>query len=121
MAATLAGMPFLSRRKSTMRYCRLCPPPRCHIVISPCELRPPERFFGSTSDFSGVCFVNSLLSSMVMKRRDAVYGLKLFSAIVVTLGTLQVLRVFDHFLVCSEFHVCFLPIAPITLGSTAPA
>src|SRR3977135_4163091 len=49
--------------------------------ISPWELRPPERFFGSTSDFSGVCLVISLLSSMVTKRRDAVYGLKLFSAI----------------------------------------
>ena len=24
-----------------------CPPPRCHDVISPCELRPPVRFFDS--------------------------------------------------------------------------
>src|SRR3979490_2184572 len=81
MAATRAGIPFFSRRKSIVRYCFLCPPPRCQIVISPWELRPPERFFGSTSDFSGVCLVISLLSSMVTKRRDAVYGLKLFSAI----------------------------------------
>ncbi len=52
------------------------------MVISPWLLRPPERFFGSSERFSGVCLVTSLLSSMVMKRRDAVYGLKLFSAIV---------------------------------------
>src|SRR5260370_16889907 len=81
MAATGAGIPSFSRRKSIERYCFLCPPPRCQIVTSPWALRPPERFFGSTSAFSGVCLVISLLSSMVTKRRDAVYGLKLFSAI----------------------------------------
>src|ERR1700730_10512121 len=59
------------------------------MVISPCELRPPERFFGSTSDFSGVCLVISLLSSMVTKRRDAVYGLKLFSAITLSFPLLR--------------------------------
>src|ERR1700688_2536591 len=85
MAATRAGMPFFSRRKSIERYCFLCPPPRCHMVISPHALRPPVRFFGSTRAFSGVCLVISLLSSIVIKRRDAVYGLNVFSAITLTL------------------------------------
>ncbi len=72
MAATFAGIPVLSRRKSIVRYRRACPPPRCHEVISPWELRPPVRFFDSVSDFSGVSLVISLLSSMVRKRRDGV-------------------------------------------------
>src|SRR5579863_1397475 len=84
MAATRAGMPFFSRRKSMARYCFLCPPPRCQMVISPCALRPPERFLGSTRAFSGVSLVTSLLSSMVIKRREAVYGLNVFSAITLT-------------------------------------
>src|ERR1700734_623439 len=81
MDATFAGIPNFSRRKSIDRYFRACPPPRCHAVTSPCELRPPVRFFDSTSDFSGVCLVMSLLSSIVRKRRDGVYGLNVFSAI----------------------------------------
>src|SRR6266404_2701956 len=81
MASTLAGTPSLSRRKSILRYCFLCPPPRCQIEISPWLLRPPERFFGSSSAFSGVCLVIWLLSRTVINRRDAVYGLKLLSAI----------------------------------------
>src|ERR1700739_1912991 len=81
IASTLAGTPSLSRRKSILRYCFLWPPPRCHTEISPWLLRPPERFFGSSRLFSGVCFVIWLLSSTVMNRRDAVYGLKLLSPI----------------------------------------
>src|ERR1700730_7460220 len=79
--ATFAGTPTLSRRKSTWRYCFLWPPPRCHTTISPWLLRPPERFFGSSNDFSGVSLVIWLLSRTVINRRDAVYGLKLFSPI----------------------------------------
>src|ERR1700691_2317508 len=82
IAATFAGIPVFSRRKSTVRYFCACPPPRCHAVISPCEFRPPVRFCTSTSDFSGVCLVISLLSSMDRKRRDGVYGLNVFIAIV---------------------------------------
>src|SRR5580704_13523301 len=82
IAATLAGIPVFSRRKSTVRYFCWCPPPRCQAVTSPCEFRPPVRFCTSTSDFSGVCLVISLLSSMVRKRRDGVYGLNVFIAIV---------------------------------------
>src|SRR6202040_2840519 len=106
MAATFAGMPTLSRRKSTLRYCLLCPPPRCQITISPWLLRPPVRFFGSSSAFSGSCLVMWLLSTTVMNRRDAVYGLKLFSPIAAsyllaanlsqTAPLLQVLRVLNH-------------------------
>src|SRR5438105_4378852 len=81
MASTLAGTPALSRRKSILRYCFLWPPPRCQIEISPWLLRPPERFFGSRRFFSGVCLVIWLLSRTVINRRDAVYGLKLFSPI----------------------------------------
>src|SRR5579863_3712694 len=96
MAATFAGMPIFSRRKSIERNRRACPPPRCQDVTSPWELRPPVRFFASVSDFSGVSFVISLLSSIVRKRRAGVYGLKVFSAIVAS--CLQILRVLDHFL-----------------------
>src|SRR5215475_4275476 len=81
IAATFAGTPALSRRKSTLRYCFLWPPPRCQTETSPWLLRPPERFFGSKRDFSGVSLVISLLSRTVINRLDAVYGLKLFSPI----------------------------------------
>src|ERR1700747_1051449 len=81
IASTLAGTPSLSRRKSILRYCFLWPPPRCHMETSPWLLRPPERFFGSRRLFSGVCLVIWLLSRTVINRRDAVYGLKLFSPI----------------------------------------
>src|ERR1017187_10669233 len=83
MAATFAGIPIFSRRKSIARNLRACPPPRCHDVTSPWELRPPVRFFGSVSDFSGDCLVISLLSSIVRKRRDGVYGLKVLIPIFV--------------------------------------
>src|SRR5580765_4898790 len=132
MAATLAGIPFFSRRKSMARYCFLWPPPRCQMVIS-------------------------LLSSIVRKRRDAVYGLKVFSAIVFLVLNcvpqvpaagaragkivrrlppvprfyfryrsnaylaselsfcdprfLQIVRVLDHFFAGRELHVSLLPVA----------
>src|SRR5277367_4703254 len=118
-------MPSLSRRKSTLRYCFLWPPPRCQTTISPWLFRPPWRFFGSSKAFSGSCFVMWLLSTTVINRRDAVYGLKLFSPIAASYlylisfrsarsgPVLQVLRVLDHFFVFSELYVRFLPIAPI--------
>src|SRR5437667_7796875 len=81
IASTFAGTPSLSRRKSILRYCFLWPPPRCQTEISPWLLRPPERFFGSRRPFSGVSLVIWLLSRTVINRRDAVYGLKLFSPI----------------------------------------
>src|SRR6266404_317525 len=105
MAATFAGTPWL--------------------------LRPPERFFDSTSAFSGSCLVMWLLSTTVMNRRDAVYGLKLFSPIAASyllnafsspiVPVLQVLRVLDHLLAFGEFHVCFLPVAPVAFVLAAAA
>src|SRR5882724_6187122 len=120
MAATFAGTPALSRRKSTLRYCFLWPPPRCQTTISPWLLRPPERFFGSSNAFSGVCLVIWLLSSTVMNRRDAVYGLKLFSPIAALplktfqllpatawpcFAGLQILRVLDHLFALGKLDV----------------
>src|SRR4029077_4604477 len=137
IAATLAGTPTLSRRKSTWRYCFLCPPPRCQITISPWLLRPPERFFGSSSAFSGSCLVMWLLSTTVINRRDAVYGLKLFSPIAASylltssplrangtknlkIPALQILRVLDHLFAFRQFHVGFLPVPPIPFALPAP-
>src|SRR5215469_6022833 len=125
MAATFAATPILSRRKSTLRYCFLCPPPRCQTTTSPWLLRPPERFFGSSKDFSGVCLVISLLSSTVMNRRDAVYGLKLFSPIAASyllnpprspsgcFCPSNVFGVLDHLLAFRELDVRLLPVAPM--------
>src|SRR5882724_11785721 len=131
MAATFAGTPTLSRRKSTWRYCFLCPPPRCQITISPWLLRPPERFFGSSSAFSGSCLVMWLLSTTVMNRRDAVYGLKLFSPIAAsylltanlsrTVPVLQVFRVLNHLFAFGELDVRFLPIPPVAFVLAAAA
>src|SRR5271154_2956587 len=129
MAATFAGIPSFSRRKSMERYFRACPPPRCHDVTSPCEFRPPVRFFDSVSDFSGVCLVMSLLSSIVRKRRDGVYGLYVLSAIIDCLllylrdplrpstPQLQILGVLDHLFAFGQPDVSFLPIAPMSFGA----
>ena len=52
-STTFAGMSFLSRLKSMMRYRRLWPPPRHHDVSSPRLLRPPDFFSGSVSGLCG--------------------------------------------------------------------
>ena len=44
-------------------------------VTWPVLFRPPLRFVGWTSDFSGVCFVMSLRDTTVWKRRVGVVGL----------------------------------------------
>src|SRR5690606_22900063 len=75
IAATLAGMPSLSRLKSMMRYIRLWPPPRKRAVMRPCELRPPVFLSGSSSDFSGSVFVISSKVATVMPRRAGDVGL----------------------------------------------
>src|SRR6516165_10575273 len=133
MASTLAGTPLLSRRKSTLRYCFLWPPPRCQITTSPWLLRPPERFFGSSRAFSGCCLVTWLLSTTVINRRDAVYGLKLFSPIAALprnplrsqflpkVPVLQVLCVLDHLFAFGKLHVSLLPVAPVAFVLAAPA
>src|SRR5207302_9737780 len=75
IAATLAGTPNFSRRKSMRRYCRLWPPPRYRAVMWPLLLRPPVRRRGSTSDFSGVVFVISPKSDTERNRVAGVTGL----------------------------------------------
>src|ERR1700704_4528466 len=75
-----------------------------------------------------------LLSTTGMNRREAVYGLKLFSPIAASylLGAycrfslqvsrvLQVLGVLDHLLAFGEVHVRFLPIAPVAFVLAAAA
>src|SRR6266478_6132587 len=71
-----------------------------------------------------------LLSTTVMNRRDAVYGLKLFSpiaasyllaAISQTVPVLQVLRVLNHLFAFGEFDVRFLPIPPVAFVLAAAA
>src|ERR1700757_1513213 len=131
--ATLAGTPSLSRRKSTTRYCFLWPPPRCQTTTSPWLLRPPERFFGSSKFFSGVSLVMWLLSTTVINRRDAVYGLKLFSPIAASylltavslslesVPVLQILRVLDHFFAFRQLHIRLLPIPPVAFVLAAAA
>src|SRR5271157_5473063 len=73
--ATTAGMAALSRLKSTTRYACLAPPPINREVTRPVLLRPPVRFLGSTSDFSGRSRVMSSRDTTVWKRRVAVTGL----------------------------------------------
>src|SRR5712691_12938695 len=74
-AATRAGIANLSRRKSMRRYCRLWPPPCQRVVMWPLLLRPPVRFSGSSSDFSGVVFVTSAKSETARNRVAGVTGL----------------------------------------------
>src|SRR2546421_4230257 len=81
MAATLPGTPILSRLKSITRYCCLWPPPWWRIVSRPRLLRPPVRFFGRSSDFSGSVLVISAKSATVPKRRPGEVGLYCFSGI----------------------------------------
>src|SRR5208282_2788922 len=125
MAATFAGMPTLSRRKSTWRYC---------------FLRPPPRFFGSSKAFSGSCLVMWLLSTTVINRREAVYGLKLFSPIAASYlltaslllawlprshhrkwFVLKILGVLDHLFAFRQLHVGFLPVPPVAGALPAAA
>ena len=73
--ATTAGMPTLSRLKSTTRYACLAPPPMNREVTRPVLLRPPVRFLDSTSDFSGRSLVMSSRDTTVWKRRVGVTGL----------------------------------------------
>src|SRR6266536_1801678 len=73
-AATLAGMPYFSRRKSIRRYRRLCPPPCHRLVMWPLLLRPPVRRSGSSSDFSGSLFVTSAKSETERNRVPGVIG-----------------------------------------------
>src|SRR3981189_605687 len=72
-----------------------------------------------------------LLSTPVMNRRDAVYGLKPFSPLAPsslltanlfqTVPVLQVLRVLNHLFAFGELDVRFLPIPPVAFVLAAAA
>src|SRR5580765_3237982 len=81
MCATFAGTPSLLRRKSTIRYRRLLPPPWWRAVIRPCTLRPAFLRPLTTSDFSGVARVISSNDETLPPRRPGVVGLYLRTAI----------------------------------------
>src|SRR5919106_5691886 len=74
ISATRPGMPTLLRLKSTFRYWRLCPPPRCREVRWPRLFRPPDFLTGSRSDFSGVSRVISSKPDTERNRVPAVIG-----------------------------------------------
>src|SRR5579864_1126018 len=78
-----------------------------------------------------------LLSTTVINRRDAVYGLKLFSPIAASylltssplrangtknlkISALQILRVLDHLFAFRQLHVGFLPVPPVPFVLPAP-
>src|SRR6186997_1917491 len=77
IAATFAGTPSFSRRKSMTRYFCLCPPPLCRAVMRPYELRPPVFGLWRVSDFSGRSRVISEKSETVWNRRPGLVGLRL--------------------------------------------
>src|SRR3954466_4303553 len=82
MVATVAGTPALSRLKSMERILRLCPPPRCHMVMSPALRRPPGRCLILVSGLCGRFVVRSSLTTVDLKRSVGVIGLYVFIAIV---------------------------------------
>src|SRR5207249_11654501 len=75
IAATLAGTPNFSRRKSMRRYWRLWPPPRQRVVMWPLLFRPPDFVSGWVRERSGSVFVTSAKSETERKRVAAVTGL----------------------------------------------
>src|SRR2546430_13934167 len=89
MAATLAGTPSLFRLKSTMRYCRLWPPPRWRAVLRPWALRPPVLGLGASNDRSGFDFVISEKSETVWNRRPGLVGLRLRSGMALSFLRLE--------------------------------
>src|SRR5207249_1576524 len=73
MAATRAGMPNLSRRKSTSRSIRLAPPPRWRTVMRPYTLRPFVHRLGDSRLFSGSVFVISSYVTYAELHRVALF------------------------------------------------
>src|SRR5947199_666794 len=124
---TFAGMSRLSRLKSMMRYIRLCPPPRHHDVSSPRLLRPPVRWFGSTSGLCGSVVVISSKTWTVWKRWSGDVGLNFLIGMFTRhlsllpagrrrrgsrgpLGRLRALEEFRHFFAFAQLHVGLLPV-----------
>src|SRR6478672_3956985 len=106
IAATLAGMSVLSRRKSMIRYRRLCPPPMKRDVWRPWLLRPPVERRPLVRDFSGGAEESYEKSSVVWNRRPAEVGLNFLTGILVSLHALEEL---DGLLSRGEADVGFLP------------
>src|SRR6478672_786852 len=77
-------------------------------------LRPPVRFLGSTSDFSGVSLVMSWRDTTVWKRRVGVVGLYVLIAILD-------LREIRHLLAVLQFHVSLLPVRAVAHESSPAA
>src|SRR5215212_6885412 len=116
IAATRAGTPSLRRLKSTIRYRRLAPPPRCRAVLRPLTLRPPDFLRPSVSDFSGFVFVISAKSGKVRKRRPGDVGLGLRTGIQIGLQALE-----DRDRIArADLHDGLLPLAGAARG-VAPA
>src|SRR5690606_23468693 len=76
MLATLAGMPSLSRRKSTMRYRCLWPPPRCRDVMRPLVFGPPVDFVWAMRDVPAWVCVMSVKAEAVRNRRPRGVGVR---------------------------------------------
>src|SRR6187431_1688874 len=85
--STFAGASCLRRLKSTMRYDFLWPPPRKRTVVRPLLLRPPDECLPSVSDLTGGPRCNPARSTMTSWRWLGVTGLKVLSAIVLSLQT----------------------------------
>src|SRR5436305_4523435 len=119
ISATRAGTPSLRRLKSILRYSRLAPPPRWREVLRPRELRPPDFFRPSVSDFSGSDLVRSAKSEKVAKRRPGDVGLGLRIGIRRSLCPLQALEDRDR-LALANLDDGFLPPPGAPEGLTAP-
>src|SRR2546430_1618063 len=74
-AGPVGETPALSRLKSITRILRLCPPPRCQLVMSPELRRPPVRCLIFVSALCGRSVVISSLTNVVLNRNDGVSGL----------------------------------------------
>src|SRR6267142_4835223 len=81
IVATVPGTPVLSRLKSMVRSLRLCPPPRCQMVMSPEFRRPPVRLLICVRGLCGFDAVSSSFVRVVLNRCDGVIGLYVLIAI----------------------------------------
>ena len=86
-------------------------------VTRPVLLRPPVRFFDSTSDFSGRLLVMSSRETDVWKRRVGVVGLYVLIGISFPLN----LREVRHLLARLQLHVRLLPVRTVAGETAAPA
>src|SRR6185312_3525759 len=80
--STLPGASYLRRRKSTLRYACLAPPPMWRDVMRPSLLRPPVFVLPSTSVLTGLPFHSVDLSTWIRWRRPGDVGLYVLSAMV---------------------------------------